>query len=173
MFGRHKHSYGIIVLIWTSSLFQLKSSSVVILDTCILVLWFYLIKSLARSFTDICFTNVLTRGKMAEPFCFPMQWMLSLDQKKTGISWLVSTLLLMFTAVIAGKCWVGNTKELTRHLRSTRKENSSSKSRKLLRRTGSIPFCNSDPQSIHSSYDVDLFMLWDVPMYRKYSLLPI
>lgn len=101
-----------------------------------------------RSFTDIII--YVSREETAEPFCFPMQWMLSLGQKKTGISWLASTLLLMFIVVIAVKCWVGNMNELMRHLRSTRKGNSYLKSLKLLRRTGSVPFCSP----IHS------FLLW-------------
>ncbi|CAL5204089.1 unnamed protein product [Lathyrus oleraceus] len=43
----------------------------------------------------------------------------------------------MFTAVIAEKFWVGNTKELMMLPRSTKKENSSLKSQKLLRITDS------------------------------------
>lgn len=67
---------------------------------------------------------------------------MSRGQKKIRISWLASTLLLMFIVAIAMKCWVGSMKELMKHPRSTRKESSYLKSQKLLRRTGSIPFCS-------------------------------
>ena len=90
----------------------------------------------------ILLSNFIIREETAEPFCFPMQWILSRGQKKTGISWLASILLLMFIVAIAVKCWVGSMKELMKHPRSTRKESSYLKSQKLLRRTGSIPFCS-------------------------------
>lgn len=71
-------------------------------------------------------------------FCSLMPWISQWDQKKTGISWRVSTLLLMCIVLIAVRCSGGNMRGHMRHHRSTKKGSSFLKSQKLLGTTGSI-----------------------------------
>jgi len=165
IFPRWKYSHGIFVyshLDLSNSLTLFGCSWYLNLDLRFMI-W-SATKAFPGHFSEIMVLNFITREDTAELFCFPMQWMLSRGQKKTGISWLVSTLLLMFIVVIAVKYWVGSMKELMKRPRGTRKESSYLKSQKLLRRTGSITLW---PQSIHSALHIGSFMLCGVILCRR------
>lgn len=71
--------------------------------------------------TSLCIDHRGFRQKMGEHFCSPMQQTLLPGQKRTDIYLLVSTRLLMYSAQIAARFWVGSMKEPTRNLRNTRK----------------------------------------------------
>ena len=75
---------------------------------------------------------------MAGPSCSLMRWMLMLGPKRTGTSWLVSTLLRMFSVVTAVRCWVGSMNVLMKNHRNTRKGSSYLRSPKLSRKTGNL-----------------------------------
>lgn len=83
-------------------------------------------------------------------FCSLMPWTSQWDQKKTGISWRVSTLSLMCIVLTAVRCWGGNMRGRMKHHRSTKKGSSFLKSQKSLGTTGSIQW----------SYLMHWFLCW-------------
>lgn len=94
------------------------------------------------------------REEMVEHFCSLTQWTLSWDQKRIGISWLVSIQLLMSIAATVVRCLGGNMNEHMKRHRSTRKESSYLRSQRSSRKTG-----NSPPWILWKCVDAPMYVL--------------